>query len=178
MGIWLLLRGLFSVKSLTVKSIVMIFCCLSFSNAQGASVDTESSLKESEVEFTVEEMEILDLTNQVRIKRGLQPLEMNKALASVARAQSADMARHHHLSHTVKGKDLDYRIEKSGYDYRNLGENIARSKGPFPHVIHMWMKSPGHRKNILNPLFKEMGVGITKVKNGDRYFTQVFGTQK
>jgi len=88
------------------------------------------------------------------------------------------MARHYHLFQNVKGKHLDYRIAKSGYIYRNLGENIARSKGSFPHVIHMWMKSPGHRKNILNPHFKEMGVGIIKVHNGDRYFTQVFGAQK
>lgn len=142
----------------------------------------DDSLKFSPLEFTddfsKEELELLELTNEVRAKHKIQPLKMNMDLTLVAREQSADMARHHHLSHTVKGKHLEYRIKKSGYNYRHIGENVARSKGKLPHIIHMWMKSPAHRKNILNPHFKEVGFGINKVKNGDRYFTQVFGAQR
>jgi uncharacterized protein YkwD len=129
-------------------------------------------------EFSKEELEILRLTNHKRKKRGLKPLTMNKDLAEVARAQSNDMAQHHHLSHTVQGKHLGFRIRQSGYSYRAVGENIAMSKGTFKHVIRMWMKSPVHRKNILNRHYEELGVGITKAKNGDLYFTQVFGAQR
>lgn len=129
-------------------------------------------------DFSQEELELLELTNNVRAEKGLKPLIMNKDLTDVARTQAKDMARHHHLSHTVKGKHLGFRIKKSGYNYRVVGENIAMSKGTFKHVIGMWMKSPPHRKNILNPHYNELGVGIIKAKDGAQYFAQIFGTQR
>lgn len=103
---------------------------------------------------------------------------MNIQLTVVARKQSANMAKRHHLSHLVEGKSLKKRVKKTGYRFKRIGENIARSRRGFSHVIQMWMHSPLHRKNILNPKFKEMGVGIVQAKNGDRYFTQVFGRPK
>jgi uncharacterized protein YkwD len=128
--------------------------------------------------FTPQEIELLALTNKERTHKGLQPLKMNANLVHVARDHSASMARRHHLSHTVKGKSFAYRIKKANYPLAKAGENIARSKRSFPHVIRLWMKSPGHRKNILNPHFKEIGIGIATTSSGDRYFTQVFGTRK
>lgn len=128
--------------------------------------------------ITREEAEIVKLTNRKRKKRGLKLLKVNMQLVCLARKQSASMARNNQLSHTVNGKTLSYRIEKSGYPYRHVGENVARSKRSPPHVVRMWMKSQGHRINILNPHFREIGIGIATAENGDKYFTQVYGTQK
>jgi uncharacterized protein YkwD len=129
-------------------------------------------------EFTAQEIELLALTNKERAHKGLQPLKMNRNLVGVARDHSATMACHRHLSHTVKGKSFAHRIKKANYPLARAGENVARSNRSFLHVMRLWMKSPGHRKNILNPSFKEIGIGIATTSSGDRYFTQVFGTRK
>jgi uncharacterized protein YkwD len=78
----------------------------------------------------------------------------------------------------LDGNSFASRINKSGYSYRRVGENIARSKDCFPNVMKLWMKSKDHRNNILNPEFEETGIGVTVTKKGDRYFTQLFGTQR
>ncbi len=129
-------------------------------------------------EYSDDELNLLNLTNIERVRKGCNPVTMNNFLTKVARAQSDDMARHNQLSHTVKGKHLALRLNQSGYNYRHIGENIAKSKADLSHVVKMWMKSPDHRKNLLKPQFKEVGFGITKSKDGYRYFTQVFGAQK
>lgn len=128
--------------------------------------------------ITKEEAEIVKLTNRKRKKRGLKLLKINSQLVCLARKQSASMAHNNQLSHTVNGKTLAHRIEKSRYPYRYIGENVARSKRSPPHVIKMWMKSEGHRVNILNPNFREIGIGIIQAKNGDKYFTQIYGTPR
>lgn len=137
-----------------------------------------SSSNESTNSITREEAEIVELTNRKRRKRGLKLLKINMQLMCLARKQSASMARNNQLSHTVNGKSLALRIKKSGYPYRHVGENVARSKRLPPHVVRMWMKSQGHRVNILNPHFREIGIGIAKAKNGDKYFTQIYGTPR
>jgi len=147
------------------------------------NIPAEPASKEILDTFTAEEMGLLELTNRERARHKhrhlhLQPLKMNKILTDVARSQSISMASHHHLSHTVKGKSFAFRIKEAGYPIAKAGENVARSRHSLAHVMGMWMKSPGHRKNILNPRFMEVGFGIATTPNGDRYFTQVFGTQK
>jgi uncharacterized protein YkwD len=129
-------------------------------------------------EYTGVEMELLHLTNMMRTEHKLQPLKLNWDLTLIAREQSTSMAKHRQLSHTVGGQTLEHRIKKSGYIYRTIGENVARSKNSPSHIVGLWMKSPAHRKNILNPQFKEVGFGVNEIKNGDRYYTQVFGLQR
>lgn len=169
------------ILSLWSYSILLIVFLLTFSGVeitQAVRKPIKSAIQKNKGDFFSEEGKLLDLTNHIRVRKGLQPLRMNNKLADVAREQSLDMARHHHLSHSVKGKNLNVRIKKSGYIYRNVAENVAKSKKSSSHVVHMWMRSSGHRKNILNPNFTEMGSGIKRVRNGTRYFTQVFGSQK
>ena len=167
--------------SLWSNSIFLFVFLLTFSGVevtQAVRNPIKSTIQKNKGGFLSEEWKLLDLTNHVRVRKGLQPLRMNSKLAHVARAQSLDMARHHQLSHSVKGKNLGVRIKQSGYAYQSVGENVAKSKKSSSHVVHMWMKSSGHRKNILNPNFTEMGAGIKRVRNGTRYFTQVFGSQR
>jgi uncharacterized protein YkwD len=161
----------FKIAVVTVFSL-LVYLIQADGKAQGSSSSQSTNL------ITKEEAEIVQLTNGKRRKRGLKPLIINMQLVCLARKQSANMARNNQLSHTVNGKTLAHRIEKSRYPYRYIGENVARSKRSPPHVIKMWMKSQGHRVNILNPNFREIGIGIIKAKNGDKYFTQIYGTPR
>lgn len=166
------------MRAINFRFIVFSLWCLIAYVTLATEVSMKPLNKGIVDDFTAEEIELLALTNKERAHKGLQPLKMNKTLTGVAREQSASMARKHHLSHSVNGKNFAYRIKKSGYPFRHVGENVARSKRSFPHVINMWMKSPGHRKNILGRHFKEIGIGIATTPRGDKYFTQVFGAQR
>src|SRR5262249_53442061 len=81
--------------------------------------------KADDVKLSKEEQEILDQTNEARAKEKLPPLKVNGTLLKVARAHAANMAKQKKMEHTLDGKDPAQRVEKAGYDYRKVGENIA-----------------------------------------------------
>jgi uncharacterized protein YkwD len=104
--------------------------------------------------------DIIDGTNAERIKAGLQPLKVNVLLGSSAELKTDDMIDHSYFEHTsptgVTVSDLGAEV---GYDYLIMGENLAL--GNFTDaddLVQAWMASPGHRANILNPLYQEIGV--------------------
>jgi uncharacterized protein YkwD len=158
------------------KSTVFSLWCLIACTAPAANIPEQ--LPDIGNDFTTEEVEILTLTNQERARHGLPPLKINRPLTRAARKHSTRMARYHRLSHIIKGKSFLHRLQKVGYPFVKAGENIARSKRSFPHIVSMWMKSPGHRQNILSPHFKEIGIGVSTASSGDQYVTQVFAAQK
>ena len=157
------------------KSTVFLWCLIACS---APATNIPEQFPDIGNDFTTEEVKILTLTNQERAHYGLPPLKINWPLTRVARKHSIRMACYHRLSHIIKGKNFLHRLQKVGYPFVKAGENIARSKQSLPHIIRMWMKSPGHRKNILNPHFKEIGIGISRTSSGDQYVTQVFAAQK
>ena len=103
---------------------------------------------------------------------------MNTVLATTARAHSANQARQEKMAHELDGKNPGHRIRESGYQASRSGENVAtHSPGDMPQAIFDgWMNSPGHRANILNPDFREIGIGVARSAMGNVYYTQVFGT--
>lgn len=115
--------------------------------------------------------------NQVRQKNKLQPLQNNEKLAQVARNYSRQMAQKNFFSHTgANGSTLQDRIRAGGISYWIVGENLFKSRNvpqPVPAAIEGWMQSPGHRENILRPVFRETGVGVWRVGN-TYYITQLF----
>lgn len=115
--------------------------------------------------------------NQVRQENKLQPLQNNEKLAQVARNYSRQMAEQNFFSHTgADGSTLEKRVRAGGIYYWVVGENLFKSKNisqPVSPAIDGWMKSPGHRENILRPFFSETGVGVWKVGNS-YYITQLF----
>jgi uncharacterized protein YkwD len=106
--------------------------------------------------------------NVERAHYGLRRLTINKRLSQAARRHARDMARRNYFSHdTLGGGSFVDRIRRTGYlsNARSwtVGENLAwGSRGHSrPRVImQMWMNSPGHRANILNPSFREIGIGV------------------
>ena len=124
------------------------------------------------------ESEVLDLVNVQRAAQGLHPLSVNNNLATAARDHSEDMGLQGYFSHTsLDGRTVPDRITATGYFYNTYGENIAGGQ-PIPEdVIDAWMASSGHRANILNPNFCDIGVGYAYVANSPyrHYWTQDFG---
>ena len=125
---------------------------------------------------------VVELTNIEREKAGLQPLKINNQLANTAQNHSNNMAEDDFFSHTgADGSSVSDRVEDSGYQYSTTGENIAAGQTSAEEVVEGWMDSPGHRANILNPDYTEIGVGYEQLQNDpgsvnyNHYWTQVFG---
>ncbi|WP_432280686.1 CAP domain-containing protein [Streptomyces luomodiensis] len=120
--------------------------------------------------------EVVDLVNSERAKAGCQPLTVNEKLTEAAQDHSEDMAAHGKMSHTGSdGSSPGDRIERAGYSWSTYGENVAYGYGSAKSVMDGWMSSPGHKANILNCDFKEIGVGLAQPGN---YWTQDFGTAR
>lgn len=105
---------------------------------------------------------IVELVNKERAKQGLKLLVPKADLNRVAQIKAEDMAKNNYFSHTspTYGSPFDM-MKKFGINYSYAGENIAMGYRTPESVMEAWMNSPGHRKNILNPNFTEIGVGFT-----------------
>ena len=118
------------------------------------------------------EREVVRLVNQERTTRGLKELKMNWELSRVARYKSQDMCDRGYFSHTSPTYGSPFTmIRNFGISYRTAGENIAKGYATPQAVVNGWMNSDGHRANILNASFTEIGVGY--VASG-HYWTQMF----
>lgn len=107
-------------------------------------------------------VEITNLVNQRRIENGLAPLVENKELSYVARVKAMDMNINGYFSHTSPTYGSPFEMMDSfGISYRFGGENIASGYGSSESVMTGWMNSPGHRANILNSSFKQIGIGYS-----------------
>jgi hypothetical protein len=126
------------------------------------------------------ESDVVDLVNVEREARGLHPLAHDYSLAAAARDHSEDMGVQNYFSHTsLDGRTPGDRIMAAGYSYSSYGENIAAGQSTPESVINSWMSSDGHRANILNPNFCDIGVGYAYVADSTyhHYWTQDFGRQ-
>ncbi|GAU70397.1 hypothetical protein SSP35_19_00330 [Streptomyces sp. NBRC 110611] len=117
---------------------------------------------------------VLELVNSERGKAGCSPLKLNAKLTKAAQDHSEDMAEHRAMSHTGSdGSAPEERLSRAGYSWSSYGENVAYGYSTPESVMEGWMTSPGHKRNILDCSFKEIGVGLAQP--GD-YWTQDFGT--
>ncbi|MFJ7627516.1 sigma-70 family RNA polymerase sigma factor [Streptomyces sp. NPDC097595] len=121
--------------------------------------------------------QVLALVNTERAKEGCSPVTGNDELTTAAQRHSEDMAAHDYFSHTSQdGSGPGERITAAGYRWSTYGENIAKGQRTPADVMNSWMNSPGHRANILNCSFKELGVGIQDSPGGI-VWTQDFGAR-
>lgn len=103
-------------------------------------------------------------TNNQRIENGLAPLKENAKLDEAAKAKAQDMFDKQYFEHvSPSGKGPADLAKTAGYDYLIIGENLAL--GNFENdkkLVEAWMASPGHRANILNNKYTEIGVAVEK----------------
>ena len=125
--------------------------------------------------FSSFQKEVTRLVNVERSKRGLSELSFNSELSNVATLKSQDMINKNYFSHTspTYGSPFDM-MKQFNISYRAAGENIAMGQKNPAEVVNAWMNSQGHRENILNPNFTDIGVGVAKSSNGTLYWTQMF----
>lgn len=125
---------------------------------------------------------IARLTDEVRRKNGLRPLASSVRLEHASASYADTLARHQRLSHSVDGSDITDRAQRVRYRFTRLGENIGWTSGPpsdfeIAHdLVSRWMKSRGHRINILDRKFQELGVGVARA-DGKTYAVQFFGAK-
>ncbi len=124
------------------------------------------------------EQEIIDLVNVERSNAGLSPLAYQERLAIAARCHASDMATNGYFDHnSPDGSTPGMRVERAGYVWGAWGENIATGQTSAQEVMNVWMNSSGHRANILNPGFTEIGVGhaYNNQSGFGPYWVQDFG---
>jgi uncharacterized YkwD family protein/spore coat assembly protein SafA len=122
--------------------------------------------------LTIYVNEVIRLTNLKRTQNGLKQLKANWELSRVAQYKSQDMSAKNYFSHQSPTYGSPFDMMKAfGISYRTAGENIAKGQSTPAQVVEAWWNSPGHRQNILNASFTEIGVGY--VEKG-KYWTQMF----
>ncbi|HBG8468384.1 uncharacterized protein, YkwD family [Clostridioides difficile] len=125
--------------------------------------------------FSAYQKEVVDLVNVERAKAGLNPLTLDSSISNVATKKSQDMIDNNYFSHNspTYGSPFDM-LKKFGISYKTAGENIAMGQKTPKEVVNAWMNSEGHRKNIMNPNFSKIGVGVAQKSGGSIYWTQIF----
>lgn len=107
---------------------------------------------------------IIKWTNYWREKNGLPPLRINEKLNNSATLKVEDMFLNQYFEHySPTGEGVANLVQKAGYQYILIGENLAL--GNFLNdeiLVEGWMESPGHKENILNPYYQEIGVAVKK----------------
>lgn len=158
--------GLFSLLLLSIKIATVALLTI------GPVLPAESS--------AITKDTIFSLTNDSRVAYSLNPLTLNNKLAAAAQSKADDMAAKGYFSHnTPDGKTPWDFIKKSGYSYVVAGENLAVDFIDAEPIEDAWMASPGHRANILNKSFEEIGIGIatgTFQGHTSTFVVQMFGT--
>jgi uncharacterized protein YkwD len=136
--------------------------------------------KADKTKLSEDEQKILDLTNEARAKEKLPPLKVNATLLKVARAHSANMAKQHKMEHVLDDLNPAQRVDKAGYNYRSVAENIGvAEKGATAAALFKgWMDSKIHHDNILSSKVDEIGIGLVTDDKGETYYTQVFGKRR
>ena len=116
--------------------------------------------------------QVLNLVNKHRRENGLKELTLNSNLSNVAQIKAEDMKNNYYFSHTspTYGSPFDM-MKQFGISYKTAGENIAKGQKTPEAVVNAWMNSEGHRANILNANYTQMGLGYT---NGTVYWCQMF----
>ena len=172
---------------------ILLAALLPLTLAYGQVRTTSGAVSKSSGILHPKELErrILQLTNEARRKNGLSPLYPDNDLTARARAKSDDMLINKYFSHTSPdGKTIKDRFQEekpaSFQTISRIGENIYMGdrfdystdvKTQARMIVDGWMTSPGHRRNILDPNYTHLGVGVS-AKDKKCYATQIFSQVK
>ena len=108
------------------------------------------------------------------------PLNVSRDLNDAATDHARDMARRKYFEHRgLDGSQPKDRVRRAGYESRLTGENIALGPESAEEVVAGWLDSPGHCENIMDPRFRDIGVGVATGRGrGQIYWVQNFGVPK
>lgn len=136
----------------------------------GGNFDDENNQDFAQSAWT---QQVVKLVNEERAKAGLSELKLNTSAAAAAQRRTEELLSS--FSHTrPDGSHFSTALKEYGVSYSSSGENIAYGQTSAEAVMSQWMNSSGHRANILNPDFTEIGVGHVQTDSGVHYWTQLF----
>lgn len=119
--------------------------------------------------------------NEVRVRHGVPPLKLNDQLCEAAQGYAETLLATGQVYHAdALGRRADYRVSQVGYFYHRLGENLAAGQLNYARALELWLQSPPHRANLLNPDYRELGAGFA-ADDTTRYrtaWTQLLGTRR
>jgi uncharacterized protein YkwD len=179
-------RFITSVVALSAVLGVSLLCDMSQAAAQDPEKPLLSRKRLELIKYRalgkVRSGRILGLTNDFRAQNGVPALRGSDVLNLVASRYAALMAEKDQLGHNIDGKDPGQRITAAGYSYTAYAENVAYNMDktdPYSAAVEQWKNSTkGHRENMLNREYTEMGAGMAISKSGKYYFCQVFATPR
>ena len=123
---------------------------------------------------TAAEQQAVSLMNADRNANGLLALKVNTKLTALAERYAQDMINRGYFSHyDPEGRSPFDRMQQAGITYRTAGENLAINSS-VPAAEKAFMNSSGHRANILNSSYTEVGIGVKYAANGQVYVVQEF----
>jgi uncharacterized protein YkwD len=159
-------------------------------SAEAASPCGHSSAMPAQLTLHQMRSSELCLINRVRVHYGLVPLQFNADLRDSATGHSDSMVVHRYFAHEGPGGSVDSRISRAGYLSQassfvigeNIGGGTGRHWGSPRAVFEEWMHSPPHRANILDPSFRDAGVGVARGfplggRSGAATYTVDFGAR-
>jgi uncharacterized protein YkwD len=134
--------------------------------------------------LTPDELLIFQQMNAARVGLGLPPLRINPLLQEAAQGHANNMAQLDRYGdsgtdgHILNGHDVVWRVNQTGYRWSVLGENVAYNWGfsdPAQELFDQWWGSPEHQANMLNRLYREVGIGVAVSASGKMYGVEDFG---
>lgn len=122
--------------------------------------------------------ETVDRVNTERAGRGLAPVTYDARLGAAAQAHSQDQAARGQITHTGgDGSTVDVRLDRVGYPWASVAENVAYGSPGLPEVMADWMNSDDHRRNILSAN-TQIGIGVAYGSDGRPYWTLVLASPR
>ncbi|NMA67154.1 MAG: SH3 domain-containing protein [Clostridiaceae bacterium] len=136
--------------------------------------DTMPTPEQPTTDLSENEKLLLELINQERAKSNLPPLQADPELMKVARIKAKDMSDNNYFSHysPTYGSPFDM-MRQFGINFKAAAENIA-GNSTVQGAVNSWMKSQGHRANIMNSSYNYTGIGIAESNKYGYVFVQMF----
>ena len=170
---------------MTIKTHLIILLLISFTSLLSAQNCATGNEKIKSIDAKIEK-EVLRLTNIERQKHGLKKLQLDKKLAYLARYHAKDMAENNYFEHDSYYRNSNNRLKKTCeifdrisafVNYDHTAENISAGRSTAKATVDSWMKSSGHKKNILNKDYTKLGVGYYYSDESEykTYWVQNFG---
>ena len=167
-----------------VAALLVVVVALTVSTVEPERAEAATTVRTcggGTIKLNAKEERTLRLHNRERRSRGLRTLCVHPKLTKAARAHSSDMIKKDYFGHGNVGR----RLKRHGYNWRVYGENIAGGTGRYArpgNTFRRWMNSSGHRANILDRRFREIGIGTAtgnyKGRKGYTMYTVDFGRRR
>lgn len=150
---------------------LVVLCALGLAGAADAAVERCAAPPGAEAQIGA----VAAMVNAERRARGLPPLEVSARLNRAAQAHACQMARTGKFGHRgIDGTTPKTRVAAAGCRSRLTAENIAMGTAGARQTMGLWMKSAGHRRNILLGGVDSIGIGLAAGGPGGPRWVQVF----